>query len=90
MSCEQSRKITKEPIPDIVFVNGKSECGCKIEFSDGYGEYSDVHEIILCNKHRLGGNCSGYQVINSKCIHGHKVNNYCKKPTDDLPECAKI
>jgi hypothetical protein len=36
----------------IIFINGKSECGCKMEFSDGHGEYSDVHEIILCNKHK--------------------------------------
>lgn len=36
---------------EIVFVNGKSKCGCVMEFSDGGGEYSDVHHITPCNKH---------------------------------------
>ncbi len=35
----------------ITFVNGKSTCGCVMQFSDGYGEYSDVHTIILCKAH---------------------------------------
>lgn len=35
----------------IVFVNGKSECGCIMTYSDGHGEYSDVHEITLCENH---------------------------------------
>lgn len=35
----------------IVFINGESKCGCKMQFSDGYGEYSDVHEITLCEIH---------------------------------------
>ncbi|WHP32810.1 hypothetical protein QMG90_07880 [Trabulsiella odontotermitis] len=35
----------------IVFVNGVSKCGCVIKFSDGGGEYSDVHEITLCATH---------------------------------------
>lgn len=36
---------------EIVFVNGKSKCGCVMEYSDGGGEYSDVHRITPCNKH---------------------------------------
>ncbi|EJJ7183565.1 hypothetical protein NJK71_000353 [Salmonella enterica] len=36
---------------EIVFVNGKSKCGCIIEFSDGGGEYSDVHTITPCAEH---------------------------------------
>ncbi|MDA8487454.1 hypothetical protein [Kluyvera sp. Awk 3] len=35
----------------IVFVNGKSKCGCVMEFSDGGGEYSDVHYITPCAAH---------------------------------------
>ena len=35
----------------IKFVNGKSECGCIMEFSDGHGEFSDVHTITLCQEH---------------------------------------
>ncbi|ECK8875419.1 ead/Ea22-like family protein [Salmonella enterica subsp. enterica] len=35
----------------IVFVNGKSKCGCVMAFSDGGGEYSDVHHITLCAAH---------------------------------------
>ncbi|EAB8014375.1 hypothetical protein KU763_003824 [Salmonella enterica] len=35
----------------IVFVNGKSKCGCVMAFSDGGGEYSDVHTIIPCAEH---------------------------------------
>lgn len=35
----------------IIFVNGKSNCGCVMEFSDGGGEYSDVHHITLCAAH---------------------------------------
>ncbi|EAS1945705.1 hypothetical protein AXB88_04940 [Salmonella enterica] len=37
----------------IVFVNGKSKCGCVIAFSDGGGEYSDVHTIIQCAEHSI-------------------------------------
>lgn len=35
----------------IVFVNGVSKCGCVMEFSDGGGEYSDVHTITPCAAH---------------------------------------
>lgn len=35
----------------IVFVNGKSKCGCVMEYSDGGGEYSDVHTITPCAEH---------------------------------------
>ena len=35
----------------ITFINGESKCGCTMEFSDGHGEYSDVHEITLCAEH---------------------------------------
>lgn len=37
----------------IVFVNGKSKCGCVMAFSDGGGEYSDVHTIIPCAEHSM-------------------------------------
>ncbi|EDW0466430.1 hypothetical protein [Salmonella enterica] len=37
----------------IVFVNGKSKCGCVMAFSDGGGEYSDVHTIIPCAEHPM-------------------------------------
>ncbi len=37
----------------IIFVNGKSECGCHLDFSDGEGSYSDVHTITLCSKHKV-------------------------------------
>ncbi|EDR5178958.1 hypothetical protein CEH78_005024 [Salmonella enterica] len=37
----------------IVFVNGKSKCGCVMAFSDGGGEYSDVHAIIPCAEHSM-------------------------------------
>ncbi|HHX1452287.1 TPA: hypothetical protein ACU6JA_004381 [Salmonella enterica] len=36
---------------EIIFVNGKSKCGCVMEFSDGGGEYSDVHTITPCAEH---------------------------------------
>lgn len=35
----------------IVFVNGKSKCGCEMKFSSGHGEYSDVHRITPCRIH---------------------------------------
>lgn len=35
----------------IVFVNGKSKCGCTMEYTDGCGEYSDVHTITPCAAH---------------------------------------
>ena len=42
---------------DITFVNNevdseKSICKCEIEISDGYGEYSDVVYIWLCDFHK--------------------------------------
>ncbi|EDS4241521.1 TPA: hypothetical protein ACIVLM_002966 [Salmonella enterica subsp. enterica serovar Birkenhead] len=37
----------------IVFVNGKSKCGCVMAFSDGGGEYSDVHTIIQSAEHSM-------------------------------------
>lgn len=36
---------------DLVFVNGVSSCGCTMNFSDGHGEYSDVHRINFCPRH---------------------------------------
>lgn len=38
----------------IVFVNGKSKCGCVMDYSDGGGEYSNVHTISPCHKHSAG------------------------------------
>ncbi|PND31595.1 hypothetical protein C1I89_22440 [Achromobacter pulmonis] len=36
----------------ITFVNGNpASCGCTIRFSDGGGEYSDVHYVSLCGTH---------------------------------------
>ena len=36
----------------IYFVNGNSlPCGCKAEFSNGNGNYSDVISMSLCRKH---------------------------------------
>lgn len=35
----------------IVFVNGKSKCGCTMEYTNGCGEYSDVHTITPCAEH---------------------------------------
>ncbi|EHF4365691.1 hypothetical protein JZQ54_002332 [Salmonella enterica subsp. enterica serovar 4,5,12:b:-] len=37
----------------IIFVNGKSKCGCVMASSDGGGEYSDVHTIIPCAEHSM-------------------------------------
>ncbi|ECI2499648.1 hypothetical protein BWB39_10375 [Salmonella enterica subsp. enterica serovar Enteritidis] len=37
----------------IVFVNGKSKYGCVMAFSDGGGEYSDVHTTIPCAEHSM-------------------------------------
>lgn len=39
----------------ITFVNGQpAKCGCSIKFSDGGGEYSDVHYLTLCALHSGG------------------------------------
>lgn len=36
----------------LTFVNGRdAKCGCKVKVSDGYGEYSDVIHVTLCDKH---------------------------------------
>ncbi|KKL60695.1 hypothetical protein LCGC14_2202710 [marine sediment metagenome] len=38
---------------DICFVNyEKAECGCKVKFSDGYGEYANVIFVTFCEKHK--------------------------------------
>lgn len=40
------------PEENIKFVNNApAECGCKISFSDGAGEFSDVHTVTLCPTH---------------------------------------
>jgi len=37
---------------EIIFVNKHPyPCGCKISFSDGKGEYSDVIYVDFCEKH---------------------------------------
>jgi hypothetical protein len=37
---------------EITFVNGEpAACGCTIRFSDGGGQYSDVHSLTLCAAH---------------------------------------
>jgi len=37
----------------LAFVNDEpAECGCKLSFSSGGGEYSDVTSIELCPIHR--------------------------------------
>lgn len=39
------------PAP-LTFVNeAPAPCGCKISFSSGFGEYSDVHALTLCPAH---------------------------------------
>ena len=63
----------------IVFVNGKSKCGCVMAYSDGGGEYSDVHEITTCAAHSQPETLKG-------------VNNMAKElifygASDDLFEC---
>lgn len=35
----------------ITFINGNAKCGCIMDFSDGEGQYSDVHTITLCADH---------------------------------------
>lgn len=42
---------TTDTAVKITFVNGESKCGCEMEFSDGEGQYSDVHTIKLCAHH---------------------------------------
>lgn len=38
---------------EIVFVNGKrAACGCRVIYSDGHGEYSNVVTVHLCDIHR--------------------------------------
>ena len=38
---------------DICFVNGEdAECGCKVIYSNGNGEYADVIFVKLCKKHK--------------------------------------
>ncbi|KKN27657.1 hypothetical protein LCGC14_0862510 [marine sediment metagenome] len=40
---------------DITFVNYQdADCGCKVEYSDGYGSYADVIFVKLCDKHKKG------------------------------------
>jgi hypothetical protein len=67
--------------PDIVFVNEKSECGCKMYFSSGQGEFSDVLDIKLCAKHR-----HQYKKINSIRTSPVKI---IQTPDGKLhPECT--
>lgn len=35
----------------IVLVNGKASCGCSLIFSNGHGEYSDIHTVNICDFH---------------------------------------
>ena len=37
----------------ITFYNEEPpECGCTVEFSDGYGIYSDCMTVTLCKEHK--------------------------------------
>lgn len=41
----------------IVFVNGaNAKCGCRVDYSDGNGEYSNVIAVHLCKTHDKGKN----------------------------------
>jgi hypothetical protein len=42
------------PGEKIEFVNGRTaDCGCQMDFSNGGGEYSDVHRITPCSTHAV-------------------------------------
>lgn len=44
--------VKEKKCQQVVFVNGVAEsCQCKLRFSDGHGQYSDVHYIDLCDQH---------------------------------------
>lgn len=41
------------PEDKLKFVNGEdAQCGCKLQFSDGGGDFSDVHTVTLCTAHQ--------------------------------------
>lgn len=63
----------------IVFVNGKSKCGCVMKYSDGCGEYSDVHEITTCAAH------SQAEIIKEVSDMAKELRFY--GASDDLLEC---
>jgi hypothetical protein len=43
------------PPVQLIIVNWQpAKCGCKMSFSDGAGQFSDVHYITLCDTHRGG------------------------------------
>ena len=48
-SKEDSRPVRK---PDVEFCNGEAECGCRLEFTSGNGEYSDSVSVWLCPTHK--------------------------------------
>lgn len=80
----------------IVFVNGKSKCGCVMAFSDGGGEYSDVHTIIPCAEHSMPESaltqriaeleCSETQLINERDYAESALNDAYKAVMGQAPE----
>ncbi|ECO4847860.1 hypothetical protein FX474_13090 [Salmonella enterica] len=60
----------------IVFVNGKSKCGCVMAFSDGGGEYSDVHTIIPCAEHSMPESALTQRI--AELSKAASVNNHWK------------
>lgn len=72
---------------DITFVNGSAECGCRVDFSSGHGEYSDCHYVYLCQDHRRGTKCSGFIDGAKTCAHGHPQTVDCV--TGGVPVCVE-
>ncbi|HAG0018015.1 TPA: hypothetical protein G8O67_005440 [Salmonella enterica] len=80
----------------IVFVNGKSKCGCVMAFSDGGGEYSDVHTIIPCAEHSMPESAltqriaelerSETQLINERDYAESALNDAYKAVMGQAPE----
>ncbi len=66
---------------EIVFVNGKSKCGCVMEFSDGGGEYSDVHRITPCNKHAHNNEL---KAVDAQITELKDENEYIRKRFKEL------
>jgi hypothetical protein len=75
----------------ITFCNGKSECGCTLRISDGHGEYSDVHEITLCDFHKLVNNKTNDAIEEriKQIIPGHSRDcTFGRTDTDEGDFCT--
>lgn len=66
---------------EIVFVNGKSKCGCVMEYSDGGGEYSDVHSITPCDKHAHNNEL---KAVDAQIAELKDENEYIRKRFKEL------